>query len=86
MLDAWIPAAEAAVNAVRRSADGAAMWRDILAAAEAGAASTSAMVASKGRAGRLGERAFGHIDPGAVSAVIILKAMAETFNGGNRAR
>jgi hypothetical protein len=39
------------------------------------------MVASKGRAARLGERALGHVDPGAASAVIILKAMALTFCG-----
>jgi len=39
-------------------------------------------VASKGRAARLGERALGHLDPGAASAVVILKAMAITFCGG----
>jgi hypothetical protein len=40
------------------------------------------MVASKGRAARLGERALGHLDPGAASAVVILTAMALTFCGG----
>ena len=57
------------------------MWREVVAAAEAGAASTRSMVASKGRAARLGERALGHVDPGATSAVVILKAMALTFCG-----
>jgi dihydroxyacetone kinase-like protein len=81
MLDALIPAAEAAANAVRRSASAEEMWREVVAAAEAGEASTRSMVASKGRAARLGERALGHVDPGAASAVVILKAMALTFCG-----
>jgi len=79
MLDALIPAAEAAAGAVHRSASVEEMWREIIAAAEAGASSTRSMIASKGRAARLGERALGHVDPGAVSAVVILKAMALTF-------
>ncbi len=79
MLDAWIPATEAAANAVRRSATAEEMWRDVLTAAEAGAALTCSMIAARGRAARLGERALGHLDPGAASAVIILKAMALTF-------
>ena len=33
------------------------------------------MVAAKGRAARLGERARGHVDPGAASAVIVIDAM-----------
>jgi dihydroxyacetone kinase-like protein len=82
MLDALIPAADAAANAVRQSASVEAMWREIVAAAEAGAASTRSMVASKGRAARLGERALGHLDPGAASAVVILRAMAVTFCEG----
>ena len=83
MLDAWIPATEAAANAVRRSASSEEMWWDILAAAEAGAVLTCSMVAARGRAARLGERALGHLDPGAASAVVILKAMALTFCGDN---
>ena len=83
MLDALIPAAEAAAHACRNSASVEAMWGEVIAAAEAGAASTRSMVASKGRAARLGERALGHLDPGAVSAVVILKAMARTFCGGD---
>jgi dihydroxyacetone kinase-like protein len=83
MLDAWIPAAEAGAAAVRRSASADRMWREILAAAEAGADATRSMVASRGRAARLGERALGHVDPGATSAVIILRAMAVTFCGSS---
>ena len=79
MLDAWIPAAEAAVNAKAHSRDVTPMWNAILEAAETGANSTSSMVAARGRAARLGERSLGHVDPGAASAVIILRAMRETF-------
>ncbi|SCB34330.1 dihydroxyacetone kinase subunit DhaL [Rhizobium hainanense] len=79
MLDAWIPAAEAAIEAQARSRDVIAMWNSIVDAAEAGANSTSSMVAARGRAARLGERSLGHIDPGAASAVIILRAMQDTF-------
>lgn len=79
MLDAWIPAAEAAINASARELAVAGMWNAILEAAEAGANSTSSMVAARGRAARLGERSLGHIDPGAASAVIILQAMRDAF-------
>lgn len=82
MLDAWIPAAEAAIDASSRALDVAPMWKAILEAAEAGANSTSSMVAARGRAARLGERSLGHIDPGAASAVIILRAMRDTFAEG----
>ncbi len=82
MLDAWIPAAEAAIEAQARSRDVIAMWNSIVDAAEAGANSTSSMVAARGRAARLGERSLGHIDPGAASAVIILRAMRDTFEAG----
>ena len=79
MLDAWIPATEAAAAARDRQASVSAMWDEILEAADAGARSTRSMVATRGRAARLGERSLGHIDPGAASAVVIIKAMRDTF-------
>lgn len=79
MLDAWIPATEAAVGARARAAGSREMWSSILEAAEAGANSTRSMVAARGRAARLGERSLGHMDPGAASAVIILRAMKDSF-------
>lgn len=79
MLDAWIPAAEAAAEARERGEDASAMWAKIVAAAEAGAKATRSMVAARGRAARLGERSLGHVDPGAASTVIILRAMRETL-------
>ncbi|NLS07233.1 dihydroxyacetone kinase subunit L [Rhizobium sp. P32RR-XVIII] len=79
MLDAWIPAAEAAAAARERQASLQDMWNEIVDAADAGARSTRSMVATRGRAARLGERSLGHIDPGAASAVVIIKAMRDAF-------
>ncbi|WP_064710176.1 dihydroxyacetone kinase subunit DhaL [Rhizobium bangladeshense] len=79
MLDAWIPATGAAAAARDRGASVQNMWNDIVEAADAGARSTRSMVATRGRAARVGERSLGHIDPGAASAVIIMKAMKDTF-------
>ena len=79
MMDAWLPAAEA-VEAGRASGKTLAdCLADAVAAASAGAEATKSMVAAKGRAARLGERAIGHMDPGAASAVIVLRAMAESL-------
>ena len=78
MLDAWLPAAEAAEQARVEGKDLKACLKEAVAAGTAGAEATKTMVASKGRASRLGERAIGHMDPGAASAVILLTAFAET--------
>lgn len=75
MIDAWHPAALAIAAAHAEKADLAASLDAAVAAATAGAEATKAMVASKGRSARLGERSLGHMDPGAASAVTILTAM-----------
>jgi len=82
MVDAWAPAATAIAIA---SAGGAgSSLADSLAAAVAaarqGAEATKDMRATKGRSSRLGERARGHIDPGAASAVVVLEAMARSLS------
>jgi dihydroxyacetone kinase-like protein len=75
MVDAWTPAAEAALLA---AADGTGTVLEVLVAAaeaaEAGAVATDPMVARKGRASYLGERSAGHRDPGAASSALILRA------------
>ncbi len=79
MIDAWVPAAEAAGNA---TADGGGLDRALdaaLKAATEGAEATKNMVASKGRSARLGERSLGHMDPGAASAVTIIAAMQDAL-------
>jgi dihydroxyacetone kinase len=49
------------------------------AAAREGTASTATMIASAGRASRLGERSRGLPDPGASSLAVIMDAMASTY-------
>jgi dihydroxyacetone kinase-like protein len=74
-VDAWTPAVDAAAAAgddVRAVLDAAA------AAAADGAAATEPLVAHKGRASYLGERAIGHRDPGSESTALMLRAAAET--------
>jgi dihydroxyacetone kinase-like protein len=70
MVDAWTPAADAA----GRAGDGQAALGAAADAAEAGAQATKPLVARKGRASYLGERSAGHLDPGAVSTALILRA------------
>ena len=73
MLDAWLPAAEAAARAHGSSA--AVVLAEAAKAAEEGAEATADMEAKLGRASRLGSRSVGHKDPGATSAAILLRAM-----------
>ncbi|QKS14379.1 dihydroxyacetone kinase subunit L [Curtobacterium sp. Csp1] len=77
MVDAWTPAVDAAATAATA---GEAPERVLEAAADAaatGAESTDPLVARKGRASYLGERAVGHRDPGAQSTAYILRAAVE---------
>lgn len=76
MVDAWTPALEAARAAAESGSDAAAVFEAAATAAEAGAASTEPMRVTKGRASYLGERSIGHLDPGAVSTSLILRAAA----------
>lgn len=75
MVDALLPALEsyrATEGQGLRAAAGAAA-----ASAEEGARATVPLVARKGRASYLGERSAGHQDPGATSASILLRALAD---------
>lgn len=76
MVDAWTPALEAARAAAESGSGAAAVFEAAATAAEVGAASTEPMRATKGRASYLGERSIGHLDPGAVSTSLILRAAA----------
>lgn len=80
MIDAWVPA----LDAYGRAADdlGLALQAGAKAAAQ-GRDDTAALVAMKGRASYLGERAVGHVDPGAASTALLWEAAAETL--GRRA-
>jgi dihydroxyacetone kinase len=75
MLDALVPAAEALQSALRMGRP----WREALAeavaAAREGAARTAAMAPRRGRSSYLGDRALGHVDPGAEAVAIWLAAV-----------
>jgi dihydroxyacetone kinase-like protein len=77
MVDALAPAADAADKAAAAGGGPAQVLAAAAAAADAGAGSTVDLVPRKGRASYLGERAVGHPDPGARSAALLLRALAE---------
>ncbi|PDS99368.1 dihydroxyacetone kinase subunit L [Rhizobium sp. S9] len=77
MVDAWKPAADAALAAW---ASGTPLSQSLDMAEQAarqGCEATKDMTAAKGRSSRLGERVIGHIDPGAASAAIIIASIAK---------
>jgi len=77
MVDALIPAVSAAEKAAEEGGDVAAVLTAAADAADRGAESTVDLVPRKGRASYLGERAVGHMDPGARSSALLLRAFAE---------
>lgn len=79
MVDAWTPA----VDAAGAAGDGLAALDAAADAAEAGAEATKPLVARKGRASYLGERSAGHLDPGAVSTSLILRAAVTAAADGS---
>ena len=65
MVDALTPAAEAAREAASAGSDVGEVFRAAAEAANGGAEATVPLVAGRGRASYIGERAMGHMDPGA---------------------
>jgi dihydroxyacetone kinase-like protein len=74
MLDVLYPAqaAVAAGKSAREAAD----------VADLAAEATKPMKAIRGRASFLGDRSMGHVDPGARSSALIMRAIAETLEPG----
>jgi dihydroxyacetone kinase-like protein len=81
MVDAWVPAADAAVAAQASGKSLAECLSAAVDAARAGAEATKSMIATKGRAARLGERSLGHLDPGAASALVVLESIRKAVCG-----
>ena len=77
MVDAWTPAVDAAADAQAAGKSELEILRAAATAAENGAVATEPLVARKGRASYLGERAIGHRDPGAQSTALLLRAAAD---------
>jgi dihydroxyacetone kinase-like protein len=82
MLDALVPAVVALEVAGATGVDLASALLRAAEAAEAGARGTLPLLATKGRASYLGERSIGHLDPGAVSSALLLRALADVAAGG----
>jgi dihydroxyacetone kinase-like protein len=77
MVDALLPAAQICLA---DAAEGVPLGRALdhaAAAAHAGMLSTTGMIARRGRASYLGERSVGHQDPGATSAQLLIRALAD---------
>lgn len=77
MIDAWTPAVDAARTAAQAGESPERVLEAAADAARTGAEATEPLVARKGRASYLGERAVGHRDPGAQSTAYILRAAVD---------
>jgi dihydroxyacetone kinase-like protein len=77
MIDAITPAVAAMARALDAGEPLPAALRAAADAAQAGAEATTPLVARRGRASYLGERSAGHQDPGATSAALIIRALAD---------
>jgi dihydroxyacetone kinase-like protein len=83
MVDAWTPAVDAAAAAATAGESPGRVLAVAADAARAGAVATEPLVARKGRASYLGERAIGHRDPGAQSTSYLLQAAAAAAGEGS---
>lgn len=79
MIDAWTPAAAAAREAAAAGRSAGAVLAAARDAARAGMEATSGIESRRGRSAKLGARSLGHIDPGAASAYLTLRAMCTTL-------
>lgn len=79
MVDALSPAADAAKEAALSGKSVGEVFRAAAEAADEGAEATVPLVARRGRASYLGERAVGHMDPGARSTYLLLDAAARSL-------
>jgi dihydroxyacetone kinase-like protein len=77
MLDVLIPVSQTFTRLANEGCDRNELLQTIKREAEQGVLSTRDMIATKGRAAFLGERAIGHIDPGAKSSQVIICAICD---------
>jgi dihydroxyacetone kinase-like protein len=75
ILDTLAPAAEALERAMVGGATFAEAYATAVGAGARGMRSTRGLIARRGLALRLGDRAVGHLDPGAVSCLLLLRAL-----------
>lgn len=86
ILDAIHPVVEALAAAETSALDFPTAIALAVVAARSGAESTAGMIATIGRASRLGERGRGSADPGATSFAIIIEALADGYFEAGRSR
>lgn len=77
MLDVLIPVARTLTRLANESCERGILLETIKHEAEQGMRSTRDLIATRGRAAFLGERAIGHIDPGAKSSQVIIAAICD---------
>ena len=75
MLDVLIPVANQFTALAAQNAGAKKISTALKLTAEQGMLSTKGLIATKGRAAGLGERAIGHIDPGAKSCQLMIEAV-----------
>lgn len=78
LLDSLLPGIESLEASVANGVGLSEAMRHMAEAAEAGVESTKDMVAKSGRARYAGERALGHVDAGATSIALMIRAFADT--------
>jgi dihydroxyacetone kinase-like protein len=78
MMDVLIPVANCLQDGVQNNKDLNEILIEAVQVAEKGMLSTKDLLATKGRASFLGERARGHIDPGARSSQLMIKTVCES--------
>jgi len=77
MLDVLIPVSNELVLQATQNNDIKLICATLIHTAEQGMLSTKNLIATKGRAASLGERAIGHIDPGAKSCQLMIEAVCK---------
>ena len=79
MLDVLIPTLELLEEKIKLNQDLPSILTQMNQLAQERVDYTATIVATKGRAAYLGERSIGHIDPGAYSAMLLIRSLQETL-------
>lgn len=83
MLDVLVPVSQALQNSIAEKQEPGEVLAKVIATADIGLEATKPMQATKGRASYLGERSIGHLDPGAMSSCLLIKAACRCFEGAS---
>jgi len=83
MLDVLVPVSQTLRSGVSDGHDRWTLLTELVNTAAAGLEATRPMRATKGRASYLGERSIDHLDPGAMSSYLLVKAVCEGLGGAS---